>query len=142
MERARELYRGESRRRVNINSMKALATPDRIAAVKLVVCQDFEVHPEVLDSANRSANVALARHVAMYLVRELLYEVAPLTQKKTPISYPKIAAAFNRIDHCTVMHAQKRMADLRLDPAFLARIKALRSIAGEKIMLQPQSAIA
>ncbi|MDR0488722.1 MAG: chromosomal replication initiator protein DnaA [Propionibacteriaceae bacterium] len=53
-----------------------------------------------LTGTNRTASVALARQVAMYLCRD-----------QTDLSLPKIGALFGR-DHSTVMHAYKKVSDM------------------------------
>ncbi|MCL1923584.1 MAG: chromosomal replication initiator protein DnaA [Propionibacteriaceae bacterium] len=60
----------------------------------------FSLTLEDLTGTNRTANVALARQIAMYLCRE-----------KTDLSLPKIAALFGR-DHTTVMHAHRKITDM------------------------------
>jgi chromosomal replication initiator protein len=61
-------------------------------------------------SPGRSAPVARARQLAMYLTREL-----------TDLSLPAIAAAFNRRDHTTVMHAIRKVERRALEDASLSR---------------------
>jgi chromosomal replication initiator protein len=65
----------------------------------------FDLTVADLTGSNRTASVALARQVAMYLCRDL-----------TELSLPKIGALFGR-DHTTVMHAyrkiQSQMAEKR-----------------------------
>jgi chromosomal replication initiator protein len=65
---------------------------------------------ERLLSPSRVAPVARARQLAMYLSREL-----------TDLSLPEIAAAFNRRDHTTVMHAIRKVEAKVLEDAALAR---------------------
>ncbi len=60
----------------------------------------FSLTVDDLTGANRTANIALARQVAMYLCRDL-----------TELSLPKIGALFGR-DHTTVMHAYKKISDM------------------------------
>jgi chromosomal replication initiator protein len=61
-------------------------------------------------SPTRSAPVARARQLAMYLTREL-----------TDLSLPAIAEAFNRRDHTTVMHAIRKVESGALEDATLSR---------------------
>jgi chromosomal replication initiator protein len=61
-------------------------------------------------SPTRSAPVARARQLAMYLTREL-----------TDLSLPAIAQAFNRRDHTTVMHAIRKVESGALEDASLSR---------------------
>jgi len=55
-----------------------------------------------LVGSTRTANIALARQVAMYLCRDL-----------TELSLPKIGALFGR-DHTTVMHAYRKISDMMI----------------------------
>ena len=61
-------------------------------------------------SPSRTAPVARARQLAMYLTREL-----------TDLSLPAIAEAFNRRDHTTVLHAIRRVERSALEDASLSR---------------------
>jgi chromosomal replication initiator protein len=61
-------------------------------------------------SPTRTAPVARARQLAMYLTREL-----------TDLSLPAIAQAFNRRDHTTVMHAIRKVESGALEDASLSR---------------------
>jgi chromosomal replication initiator protein len=68
-------------------------------------------------SSSRAAPIARARQLAMYLTREL-----------TDLSLPAIAAAFDRRDHTTVIHAVKRVAErASRDPKLSRTIEALRT---------------
>jgi chromosomal replication initiator protein len=70
------------------------------ATIMSTTAHYFHLTKEDITGSNRSANVALARQVAMYLCRE-----------KTDLSLPKIAALFGR-DHTTVMHAYRKISDM------------------------------
>jgi chromosomal replication initiator protein len=59
-------------------------------------------------SKRRPANIAMPRQIAMYLAKEL-------TQK----SFPEIGDLFGGRDHTTVLHAVKKISDLRLRNAEL-----------------------
>jgi chromosomal replication initiator protein len=54
---------------------------------------------EDLTSAKRTAEIALARQVGMYLCREM-----------TESSLQRIGEAFKRKDHTTVIHAHKKIS--------------------------------
>jgi chromosomal replication initiator protein len=60
----------------------------------------FSLSLDDLRGPNRSANVALARQIAMYLCRDL-----------TELSLPKIGDLFHR-DHTTVLHAYNKIRDM------------------------------
>jgi chromosomal replication initiator protein len=65
------------------------------------VADAFGVSVDQLVGSNRSRDIALPRHVAMYLLR-----------KEVNISLPQIGEAFGGRDHTTVMHACSKVADL------------------------------
>jgi chromosomal replication initiator protein len=64
------------------------------------VAQYFSLTIDDLTGVNRTANIAMARQVAMYLCRDL-----------TEMSLPKIGSMFGR-DHTTVMHAYRKISGL------------------------------
>ena len=69
-------------------------------------------------SKKRKQEIALARQVAMYLVREL-----------TESSYPKIGDSFGGRDHTTVMHSCKKIEKLMKENTDLASsVKTLRKL--------------
>ena len=75
----------------------------------------FKIRIGDMFSKRRPANIARARQVAMYLAKEL-------TQK----SFPEIGDAFGGRDHTTVMHAAKRITELRQqDPELNRQIHAI-----------------
>ena len=72
-------------------------------------------------SKKRSRNVARPRQVAMALAKEL-----------TQLSLPDIGEAFGGRDHTTVLHACRKIADLRSNNSDITRdvnslLKVLRS---------------
>ena len=71
-----------------------------------------------LCGTNRSRNLVLARQIAMYLCREL-----------TDMSLPKIGQEFGGRDHTTVMHAIRKIEELRAADAVLSEdIEGLRRL--------------
>jgi chromosomal replication initiator protein len=70
--------------------------PQRITldSVTRLVCEEFGVTKEEMESARRTARVALSRQVAMYLCRQ-----------NTDRSLAAIGAAFGGRDHTTVVHS-------------------------------------
>lgn len=73
-----------------------------------------------LTGKNRSALVSRARHIAMYLARDL-----------TEASYPQIGQAFGMRSHTTAMHGHDRVRkQMQQDEAFRYELLALR----ERIM--------
>jgi len=73
--------------------------PVTIAMVQEATCTHFALSCDTLISRSRVARVAWARHVAMYLAREL-----------TDHSLPHIAREFGGRDHTTILHAWKRVS--------------------------------
>ena len=78
--------------------------------VQEAVAARLDISVDDLLSPNRTAPIARARQLAMYLTREL-----------TDLSLPAIAEAFNRRDHTTVIHAIKRVQRGALEDASLSR---------------------
>ncbi|GHV34320.1 chromosomal replication initiator protein DnaA [Synergistales bacterium] len=76
-----------------------------VSSIQAAVAENFGISVDDLTSSKRTNDVALARHVAMYLCREILSE----------LSLSEIAFAFKKKDHTTVIHAQKRIVTLLKD---------------------------
>ena len=76
--------------------------PISIESIQKTVADFFKIKTADMYSKRRPAHIARARQVAMYFAKEL-------TQK----SFPEIGEAFGGRDHTTVMHAVKRIAELR-----------------------------
>lgn len=75
--------------------------PVSIGLIQQLVSETFGFSIEELLSQNRTADLALARQVAMYLARN-----------KTEESLQQIGYAFNKKDHTTVIHACKKVDEL------------------------------
>lgn len=71
-----------------------------IAAIRNAVAVHYRVNPQELIGRSRIAKTVRARHVAMYLCREILGE-----------SLGKIGREFKR-DHSSVVHATQRIESL------------------------------
>lgn len=71
-----------------------------LTEIQEATCERLGVSPEALRSPDRSARVAWARQVAMYLARELTDE-----------TLPAIGRAFGGRNHTTVMHACRRASE-------------------------------
>ncbi|HSD25467.1 MAG TPA: chromosomal replication initiator protein DnaA [Solirubrobacterales bacterium] len=78
--------------------------------VQEAVAARLGISVDELLSPNRTAPIARARQIAMYLIREL-----------TDLSLPAIAKAFNRRDHTTVLHAIRRIERSALEDGSLSR---------------------
>lgn len=90
-------------------------TVDRI---QRAVCEEFNITLTDMVSKRRARIIARPRQVAMYLSKKL-----------TKRSLPDIGRRFGGRDHTTVMHAVKRIDELRLaDAEFNAQIEAVEAI--------------
>ena len=79
------------------------AAAERVASleeIQMATCEPLGIAPEALSSSDRSARVAWARQVAMYLSREL-----------TDATLPAIGRAFGGRNHTTVLHACRRATE-------------------------------
>jgi chromosomal replication initiator protein len=74
-----------------------------IDEIQRKVAEHYKLRLSDLLSARRSVDVARPRQVAMYLAKQF-----------TPRSLPEIGRKFGGRDHTTVMHAVKRIEELRL----------------------------
>lgn len=75
--------------------------PVNISMIQQLVAESFGVSMEELLSHKRTAELALARQIAMYMARN-----------KTSESLQSISHAFNKKDHTTVLHACKKVEDV------------------------------
>lgn len=90
-------------------------TVDRI---QRAVCEVFSVTPTDMVSKRRARVIARPRQVAMYLCKKL-----------TKRSLPDIGRRFGGRDHTTVMHAVKRIDQLRIeDESFNTQIEAVETL--------------
>lgn len=80
---------------------------DMVEKIFQYICKKFVVSQEDLLGARRTANLAFARHFAIYLVR-----------KKTSLSTKQIASLFNK-DHSTIINSTNVIENkIRTDPVF------------------------
>ena len=82
--------------------------PLSIRAIQLAVCQHYRITLIDLLSARRTAAVVLPRQVAVWLCRRL-----------TTHSMPAIGQHFGGRDHTTILHAARRVDELRRSDAAL-----------------------
>lgn len=68
-----------------------------ISHVKSVVCKEFDVSYNEMDSPRRDVSVVIPRHIAMYLARNM-----------TTKSLPEIGRKFGNRDHTTIMNAIRK----------------------------------
>jgi chromosomal replication initiator protein len=74
--------------------------PRTVEEIQAATCERLGISPEALSSPDRTARVAWARQVAMYLSREL-----------TDATLPAIGRAFGGRNHSTVLHACRRTTE-------------------------------
>jgi chromosomal replication initiator protein len=70
--------------------------------IQRTVSDFYKIKPSEMHSKKRNRNIARPRQIAMYLAREL-----------TQTSLPDIGASFGGRDHTTVLHACRKIAELR-----------------------------
>ena len=88
-----------------------------MASITEEVSRQTDVSLEYLRGPMRWPHVVEARHMAMFLAREI-----------TGYSQIRIARALGRTDHTTVRHACRRMRDrMRSDPALANRLLAIKA---------------
>lgn len=75
--------------------------PVSIKLIQQLTAEAFDLEVKDLTSSRRTADIAQARQVAMYLCREL-----------TDASLQQIGTAFKRKDHTTVIHACKKIEEV------------------------------
>lgn len=86
-----------------------------IETIKGQVADRYGVTIDEIESTKRAKRVSQARHIAIYLAREL-----------TNSSFPTIGHAFGRRDHTTVMHACRKVTDMLNTPLFTSEIETLK----------------
>lgn len=102
-------------------ALKALPQENGIHQVTIedilrVVSRTLHVDEKLIVGANRTEHVALARHVCMYLAKQLI--------QGATLSF--IAGAFGKRDHTTVLHADQKVRELiDKDPALQMQIEEM-----------------
>ncbi len=99
-----------------ISDMIVGSEPVAMTADKIIgkVAQKYEVSIEDLKGSKRTKNIAHARHIAVYLLREL-----------TDMSLPQLGKYFGR-DHTTILNSHKTVVEeIKKDPLLDLEIKEL-----------------
>ena len=100
---------------------KQIATEVNEQKIINVVADYYNLTPSHLTGKIRTGQIALARHIAMYLIRELL-----------DVPLKKIGAVFGGKDHTTVMSAiQKVEKELKTDEKLKEAIEELKKRIGK-----------
>lgn len=98
--------------------LKANESNKKLSEIKIidVVSNYYSLTPSQLTGNMRTSQIALARHIAMYLMRDLL-----------DISFDKIGESFGGKDHSTVMSACKNVEKgVKTNPSLESVIKELK----------------
>lgn len=88
--------------RSNIKDISDENEPLPVLIDKIIVeaARQFDVKPEDIKSRKRQMNIKNARHVSLYIIREL-----------TSISLDDIGKSFSNLDHSSVHHAINKVAE-------------------------------
>ena len=87
-----------------------------VSGIKEVVATNYDLSPSDLEGKSRKKEIARARHIAIYLAREL-----------TDNSFPALGKKFGGRDHSTVMHSHKKIDSMIEDtPLLYEEIKELK----------------
>jgi chromosomal replication initiator protein len=94
----------------------------RVEDIIEAVAHYFDIRPQDIIGSRRQRKIAVPRHIAQYLVREL-----------TNLSLPKIGSVFGGKDHTSIIHACRKIDTLqKQDPNLQNSINHLiRQIQGE-----------
>jgi len=102
---------------VDMESKRKRIKPERIIEV---VCETFDVTAKDLKGKRRTAYLATARQVVMYMLRNEL-----------GLPLEKVAREVNRSDHTTVLHACEKIEDMiKDDSRFKDKIDLCKSKLG------------
>ncbi len=89
--------------------------------IQRIVAAYYKLGMNELLSVRRCHQLVRARHIAMYLCKQLL-----------PLSYPEIGRKFGKRDHTTVLHGVKKIAaQVESDPALVVEIEELKQLIGQ-----------
>jgi chromosomal replication initiator protein len=91
---------------------KVTLTCDRIIET---VAAHYRVEPSELRSAKRSQDLALPRHIAMFLAHDMI-----------KMSFPRIGEAFGNRKHTSALYAHSRIKELTAkDPQLAQSVKQI-----------------
>jgi len=100
---------------------KAYSHPITVEMVQAEVAREFGCHVNDLRGARRTQDIAFARHIAMYLAREL-----------TEASLPQIGERFGGRDHSTVLYAVNKI-ERQLADGHDHQLRDLVTVVGERL---------
>lgn len=92
---------------------------DRVAQIKKATADAYGFAVAALESRAKERRLAEARHVAMWLCRQIVKTMQPFREGLFPISHPDISQLFGFENHNTSMFAVRKIDRMRgSDPAF------------------------
>ncbi len=100
---------------------KAYSHPITVEMVQAEVAREFGCHVNDLRGARRTQDIAFARHIAMYLARDL-----------TEASLPQIGERFGGRDHSTVLYAVNKI-ERQLADGHDHQLRDLVAVVGERL---------
>lgn len=114
MECALEAFKEDYHTTVNTSKNEELS----VDKIKKVVAEYYNLSVQQINSKSRTSNLIVARHIAMYLVRNLIES----------ISYIQIGKEFGGRDHSTVMKAcDKVEKNMKKDPNYRKAVEEIKS---------------
>lgn len=99
---------------IDIREAKNKINEDRIVSA---VAEYYSLTPSQLTGTARQSDIALPRHISMYLIREML-----------SVPYTKIGYIFGGKDHTTVMHGVEKVEkELKNNTAMQSAVEAIKA---------------
>lgn len=88
-------------------ALQSNRTAKNIATIKRIVADTCGFTVDQIDSRSKPKSLAHARHIAMWITRQLITSPVPFSDpvRYAPMSYPDIAASFHRSDHMSAIYA-------------------------------------
>lgn len=97
----------------------------RIATMQSVVAALYGYTDDDLKGHRKTKQLAIARHVAMWLVRKTVL-LSSITGRRTPISFQDVASLFDRNQHDSALYAFQKVEEMRAqDLPFRVRTNTL-----------------
>lgn len=91
----------------------------RVAKIKKSTAASYGFAVSALESRAKERRLAEARHVAMWLCRQLVKTMQPFREGLFPLSHPDIAQLFGFENHNTSIFAVRKVDRMRkTDPSF------------------------
>ncbi|MBN2364364.1 chromosomal replication initiator protein DnaA [candidate division WOR-3 bacterium] len=102
-----------------LKSEEKVITPE---IIQKKVAEFFDLSEYAIKGKKRNKSIAISRHIAMYLTREM-----------TDLSYKEIGELFGKKDHSTVIHAIKKIGKkIQEEQSFAKEIEKIKSDLKDK----------